>query len=161
MTSDTSDTKDTGDTSDTSDTGPVPHPETLELAADLRAAVGDLVRAIRPGDTLPQNQAGVLGLLIRDGRALTVSELAARQRVRHQSMARTVTLLTGAGLVTQEPHATDGRKLLITPTEAGRAALAEQRARREARIAAVIEARLTPEEQETLRRGVALLRRLP
>ncbi|MEU1418421.1 MarR family transcriptional regulator [Kitasatospora sp. NPDC005751] len=151
----------TSDTAGGRDTAAAPRPETLELAADLRAAVGDLVRALRPGDTLPQNQAGVLGLLIRDGQALTVSELATRQRVRHQSMARTVALLTGAGLVTQEPHATDGRKLLVSPTGAGRAALAEQRARREARIATAIEARLTPGERETLRDAVALLRRLP
>ncbi|MFJ6139022.1 MarR family winged helix-turn-helix transcriptional regulator [Kitasatospora sp. NPDC092286] len=140
--------------------GPAPRPDTLELAADLRAAIGDLVRAMRPGDTLPQNQAGVLGLLVRDERACTVSELAALQRVRHQSMARTVALLIEAGLVTQQPHATDGRKLLITATDAGRAALHDQRARREAWIADAIETRLTPAEQQTLRDSVTLLRRL-
>ncbi|MCX4752162.1 MarR family winged helix-turn-helix transcriptional regulator [Kitasatospora purpeofusca] len=138
-----------------------PHPETLELAADLRSAIGELVRALRPDDTLPQNQAGVLGLLVRDDRACTVAELAALQRVRHQSMARTVALLTEAGLVTQQPHTTDRRKLLVTATEAGRTALHEQRARREARIAAAIEARLSSDERETLRSAVALLRRLP
>ncbi|MFJ4090485.1 MarR family winged helix-turn-helix transcriptional regulator [Kitasatospora sp. NPDC089913] len=138
-----------------------PHPETLELAADLRGAIGELVRALRPDDALPQNQAGVLGLLVRDDRARTVAELAVLQRVRHQSMARTVALLTEAGLVTQQPHTTDRRKLLVTATEAGRAALYEQRARREARIASAIEARLSPDERETLRSAVALLRRLP
>ncbi|MFI9326430.1 MarR family winged helix-turn-helix transcriptional regulator [Kitasatospora sp. NPDC052868] len=137
-----------------------PGPEALELAADLRTAVGELVRALRSDDGLPQNQAAVLGLLVRDERAYTVAELAARQHVRHQSMARTVTLMTGSGLVAQQPHATDGRKLLIAATESGRAALFEQRARREARIAAAIEARLTPEERRTLRDGVELLRRL-
>ncbi|KJY35095.1 MarR family transcriptional regulator [Streptomyces sp. NRRL S-495] len=138
-----------------------PHPETLELAADLRSAIGELVRALRPGDTLPQNQAGVLGLLVREDSACTVAELADRQRVRHQSMARTVALLTEAGLVTQQPHTTDRRKLLVSATEAGRTALYEQRARREARIASAIEARLTSDERETLRTAVALLRRLP
>ncbi|MEE1785031.1 MarR family transcriptional regulator [Streptomyces sp. SP17BM10] len=137
-----------------------PAPETLELAADLRAALGSLVRSLRDNDELPQNQAAVLGLLVRDERSYTVAELADRQRVRHQSMARTVTLLAGAGLVTQEPHPTDGRKLLVTATEAGRTALLEQRARREAQIAAAIEARLTPEERQTLRASIALLSRL-
>ncbi|MFJ3216165.1 MarR family winged helix-turn-helix transcriptional regulator [Kitasatospora sp. NPDC086801] len=137
-----------------------PAPETLELAAELRAAIGDLVRSLRPGDELPQNQAGVLGLLVRDERACTVAELAEHQRVRHQSMARTVALLTEAGLVTQRPHPTDGRKLLVTATETGRAALLEQRARRERRIATAIEARLTPEERQALRASVELLRRL-
>ncbi|MFJ7276353.1 MarR family winged helix-turn-helix transcriptional regulator [Kitasatospora sp. NPDC098663] len=137
-----------------------PAPETLELAAELRAAIGDLVRSLRPGDELPQNQAGVLGVLVRDERACTVAELAGLQRVRHQSMARTVALLMEAGLVTQQPHPTDGRKLLVTATGAGRAALLEQRARREERIATAIEARLTPEERLALRAGVDLLRRL-
>ncbi|MFD4531835.1 MarR family winged helix-turn-helix transcriptional regulator [Kitasatospora sp. NPDC058397] len=137
-----------------------PAPETLELAAELRAAIGDLVRSLRPGDELPQNQAGVLGVLVRDERACTVAELAEHQRVRHQSMARTVALLTEAGLVAQQPHPTDGRKLLVTATGAGRAALLEQRARREERIATAIEARLTPEERLALRAGVDLLRRL-
>ncbi|MFF0410153.1 MarR family winged helix-turn-helix transcriptional regulator [Kitasatospora sp. NPDC004745] len=137
-----------------------PAPETLELAADLRTAVGELVRSLRPDDALPQNQAGVLGLLVRDERSYTVAELAARQRVRHQSMARTVALLTDAGLVAQQPHPTDGRKLLVAVTGPGRAALLDQRARREARIAAAIEARLTPEERDRLRTAVGLLARL-
>ncbi|WP_316520644.1 MarR family winged helix-turn-helix transcriptional regulator [Kitasatospora brasiliensis] len=141
-------------------TSRAPHPDTLELAADLRAALGALVRSLRTGDELPQNQAGVLGLLIRDERSCTVAELAELQRVRHQSMARTVTLMTEAGLVTQQPHPTDGRKQLITATEAGRAALLDQRARREHRIATAIESRLTPEEQHALQAAVPLLRRL-
>ncbi|WP_042418041.1 MarR family winged helix-turn-helix transcriptional regulator [Streptacidiphilus anmyonensis] len=137
-----------------------PAPETLDLAAELRAAVGELVRSLRPDDALPQNQAGVLGLLVREEHPRTVAELADRQRVRHQSMARTVALMTEAGLVVLQPHPTDGRKQLVTATEAGRTALSEQRARRETRIATAIEARLTPEEQQTLREGVELLKRL-
>lgn len=137
-----------------------PAPETLDLAADLRAAVGELVRSLRPVDVLPQNQAGVLGLLVRGACACTVAELAERRRVRHQSMARTVALMAEAGLVVQQPHPTDGRKQLVTVTDTGRTALFEQRARREARIATAIEARLTPEEQQTLRAGVELLKRL-
>ncbi|MER7754126.1 MarR family transcriptional regulator [Kitasatospora sp. NPDC097643] len=137
-----------------------PHPDTLELAADLRAALGGLARALRSTDELPQNQAAVLGLLVRDERVCTIAELAELQRVRHQSMARTIALMTEAGLVTLQRHPTDGRKQLVTATEAGQAALLEQRARREARIAAAIEARLTPEEQSQLRTAVALLARL-
>ncbi|GGV15881.1 MarR family transcriptional regulator [Kitasatospora herbaricolor] len=138
---------------------PEPAVDPLELAADLRSALGNLVRALRVGDELPQNQAGVLGLLVREG-PHTTSELADRQHVRHQSMARTVALLTQAGLVRQERHATDGRKLLLAATEAGTAALHAQRARREGEIAAAITERLTPEEQAVLRQSVGLLRRL-
>ncbi|MEV7771991.1 MarR family transcriptional regulator [Kitasatospora sp. NPDC086791] len=141
-------------------TSEAPHPDTLELAADLRAALGSLVRSLRVSDELPQNQAAVLGLLVRDARTCTVAELADLQRVRHQSMARTVALMTEAGLVTQQPHPTDGRKQLIAATGTGRAALLDQRARREHRIAAAIESRLTPAEQDRLRAAVTLLSRL-
>ncbi|MFJ9691851.1 MarR family winged helix-turn-helix transcriptional regulator [Kitasatospora sp. NPDC101183] len=142
------------------DDAPSPRPDTLGLAADLRASLGTLVRSLRDTDELPQNQAAVLGLLVRDDRAYTVAELADRRRVRHQSMARTVALMTGAGLVAQQPHPTDGRKLLIAATEAGRTALLDQRARREHRIATAIEARLTPAERERLRSAIDLLNRL-
>ncbi|MER6303196.1 MarR family transcriptional regulator [Kitasatospora sp. NPDC001539] len=137
-----------------------PHPDTLELAADLRSALGSLVRSLRDGDELPQNQAAVLGLLIRDERSYTVAELAERRRVRHQSMARTVALMTEAGLVVQQPHPTDGRKQLITATAAGRTALLDQRARREHHIATAIESRLSLAERDQLRTAVGLLSRL-
>ena len=131
-------------------TSDAPHPDTLDLAADLRAALGNLVRTLRDNDDLPPNQAAVLGLLIRDERSCTVAELADRRRVRHQSMARTVALMVEAGLVAQQPH----------PTDAGRAALLDQRARREHHIATAIETRLSTEERAQLRASVELLQRL-
>ncbi|MFJ1702406.1 MarR family winged helix-turn-helix transcriptional regulator [Kitasatospora sp. NPDC088346] len=131
----------------------------LELAAELRLTVGTLVRGLRAGDELPQNQAAVLGRLVREG-PCTTSELAELQRVRHQSMARTVALLTEAGMVEQRPHAHDGRKVLIAATPSGTAALHAQRARREGELAAAITERLSPDEQQVLRRSVELLRRL-
>lgn len=133
--------------------------DSLQLAADLRATIGELVRHLRTGDELPQNQAGVLGRLVREG-PHTTAELAERQRVRHQSMARTVALLMETGLVRQEPHPSDGRKLLLTATEAGAEALYAQRRDREQRIAAAIERELTQEEREVLRQAVGLLQRI-
>ncbi|GAA1187500.1 DNA-binding MarR family transcriptional regulator [Kitasatospora gansuensis] len=131
----------------------------LELAAELRTTIGTLVRHLRVGDELPQNQAAVLGWLVREG-PHTTAELADRQRVRHQSMARTVALLTGAGLVEPQRHATDGRKVLHAATAEGTAALHAQRSRREGDLAAAIADRLTPAEQHRLRDGIALLAKL-
>lgn len=131
----------------------------LQLAADLRSTIGELVRHLRTEDVLPQNQAGVLGRLVREG-PHTTAELAERQRVRHQSMARTVALLVGAGLVRQEPHPSDGRKLVLHATDAGAEALFEQRRNREGRIAEAIERELTAAEQDLLRQAVPLLRRI-
>ncbi|MFF7631692.1 MarR family winged helix-turn-helix transcriptional regulator [Kitasatospora sp. NPDC008050] len=134
-------------------------PASLQLAADLRAAVGDLVRLVRADTALPQNQIGALGWLVREG-PHTTAELADRQRVRHQSMARTVTLLLQAGLVRQQPHPSDGRKLVLSATEAGVETLHDQRRRREQRLAEAIERELTEPERHVLRQAVELLRRI-
>lgn len=75
-------------------------------------------------------------------------------------MARTVTLLLQAGLIRQERHPTDGRKLVLTATEAGRATLQDQRRRRENQLAEAIERELTEAERLTLAQAVDLLRRI-
>ncbi|WP_329563249.1 MarR family winged helix-turn-helix transcriptional regulator [Kitasatospora sp. NBC_01266] len=135
-------------------------PASLQLAADLRATLGDLVRQVRDAaSALPQSQLGALGWLVREG-PHTTAELADRQRVRHQSMARTVTQLLQAGLIRQERHPTDGRKLVLTATATGRATLADQRRRRESHLAEAIERELTEAERLTLRQAVDLLRRI-
>ncbi|GAB2709151.1 MarR family winged helix-turn-helix transcriptional regulator [Kitasatospora kifunensis] len=138
---------------------PSTDPQTLQLAADLRATVGDLVRRVRVDSVLPQSQVGALGWLVREG-PHTTAELADRQRVRHQSMARTVTLLLQAGLIRQQPHPTDGRKVVLSATEAGVERLHEQRRRREQRLAEAIERELTEQERLILRQAVELLRRI-
>ncbi|MFE0458713.1 MarR family winged helix-turn-helix transcriptional regulator [Kitasatospora sp. NPDC058965] len=131
-----------------------------QLAADLRGALGNLVRHLRTEESvLPQPQAGALGWLVREG-PHTTAELADRQNVRHQSMARTVSQLLQAGLITQEPHPTDGRKLVLHATPAGIATLHDQRTRREARLATAIAEQLTPEEQRTLGEALTLVRRI-
>ncbi|HMJ32775.1 MAG TPA: MarR family transcriptional regulator [Baekduia sp.] len=135
-------------------------PDVARTAADLRLALGRLVRQVRrEASLLPIGQAAVLGHLDRTG-PMTTSDLAAAERVRPQSMARTVALLVGLGLVEQAPHPTDGRKILVSASAAGRAALEDQRERRAGWLAEAIAEKLTPAEQKTLASSVALLGRL-
>ena len=69
---------------------PVPaQTDTAPLAADLRIAVGQLIRRLRAENLFPLTQTWVLGRLDREGPA-SVSELAQVLRVRPQSMAQTV-----------------------------------------------------------------------
>jgi DNA-binding MarR family transcriptional regulator len=75
-------------------------------------------------------------------------------------MSQTVAELGAAGLVARTPDPTDGRQILIGLTEQGRSTLADDRARRDGWLAGAIEAELTPEEQVTLLRAVAILHRL-
>lgn len=128
-------------------------------AGDLRVVLGQLVRRLRAENTLPLSHGIVLARLEREG-PMTTSALAAAERVRPQSMSQTVAELVGAGLVARTPDPTDGRRILIGLTDAGRSTLAEDRARRDGWLAGAIEADLTPEEQEILLRAVVILRRL-
>jgi DNA-binding MarR family transcriptional regulator len=62
--------------------------------------------------------------------------------------------------VARRPDPEDGRQILIELTDRGGAILAEDRARREGWLATVIEADLTPDEQQVLLEAIEILRRL-
>jgi DNA-binding MarR family transcriptional regulator len=121
--------------------------------------LGQLVRRLRVEHRLPLSHGTLLARLDRDGPA-TTSGLAATERVRPQSMAQTVAEVEGDGFVSRTPDPTDRRQVLIAITDAGKAALVEDRARREGWLAEAIATELTPEEQDVLVRAVPLLRRL-
>jgi DNA-binding MarR family transcriptional regulator len=134
--------------------------DVARLAADLRLTLGRLVRRARAESTLlPVGQTAVLGRLDREG-PMTTSDLAAAERVRPQSMARTVALLQQEGFVVGEPHPTDGRKTLLKIAPAGLETLTVQRQGREGWLAEALEAELSAAERRSLRRTVALLDRL-
>ena len=134
--------------------------EATELASDLRVVIGQLVRRLRAERRgLSLSQVTVLGLLDRAGSA-SISDLAAADRVRPQSMAATVAAMQAAGLIARSADAADRRRVLLTLTASGRSALADDRARRVGWLAAAIERDLTPRERRDLARAVALLRRL-
>ncbi|SED62236.1 MarR family winged helix-turn-helix transcriptional regulator [Streptomyces melanosporofaciens] len=129
------------------------------LAEDLRQAIGELVRAVRAADTMPSGEAAILGHLDRGG-PQTTADLAHRRGVTHQSAAKSVKELLGAGLVRAEPHPSDGRKLLLDITDTGRARLRQERAQRATSLGAAIGDALSTDEQRRLRDCVPLLSRL-
>src|SRR5512138_2385056 len=104
-------------------------PEPEMLASDLRVVLGRLVRRLRAERRgMPLAQVTVLGRLDRTGSS-AISDLAAGERVRPQSMAATVAALLAAGLVSRTPDARDRRRVLIALTPAGVEALAADRRR--------------------------------
>jgi DNA-binding MarR family transcriptional regulator len=132
---------------------------TADLAHELRVAFGRVIRRLRaePGPAMPQ--LTVLGRLDRHGPA-SVSELAAAERMRPQSMAQTVRDLEGGGLVTRRPDPDDGRRALVELTDAGVHALHTSRAHREGWLAETLERDFDEHERELLREAVALLGRI-
>lgn len=133
-------------------------PETL--ASDLRIVLGRLVRRLRAERRdMSLAQVTVLGRLDRVG-PCAISDLAAGERVRPQSMAATVAALLAAGLVSRAPDLGDRRRVLIALTPAGVEALAADRRRREGWLSAAIERDLSPRERRVLADATALLARL-
>jgi DNA-binding MarR family transcriptional regulator len=130
-----------------------------ELAHELRDTVGRLVRRLRlePGPPVPQ--LTVLGRLDRHGPA-SVSDLAAAERMRPQSMAQTVHDLETAGLVLRRPDPDDRRRAFVELTDAGRELLHATRARREGWLTAALERELSAAERAQLAQALALLGRV-
>jgi DNA-binding MarR family transcriptional regulator len=129
------------------------------MASELRVVLGQLIRRLRQEHGFPLSHGAVLGRLDRED-AQSVSDLAAAERVRPQSMAQTVGDLESDGLVARRPDPHDRRRALVELTGHGREVLLQDRRRREGWLAGVIADDLTPEEQEQLRGAIELLRRL-
>jgi DNA-binding MarR family transcriptional regulator len=129
------------------------------LASELREVLGQLVRRLRAQHRFPLAQGTVLGRLDRQG-AMGVSDLAAAERVRPQSMAQTVADLESAEMVTRRPDPDDGRRALVELTPHGRATLQADRRDREGWLARAIAEDLDAADRSTLHRCVELLRRL-
>jgi len=133
--------------------------DTSRLAIELRVVLGQLIRRLRAEHRFPISQGSVLGRLDRQG-AQSVSDLAAVERVRPQSMAQTVAELESEGLVSRRPDPDDRRRALVELTDQGRTTLAADRRQREGWLAEAIASDMTPDEQRTLREAVELMRRL-
>ena len=105
-----------------------------ELARTLREAIQRLNRRVRQtravGD-LTFSQLSALTSLQLAG-ALTPRELADIERVQPPTMTKIVGKLEDRGLVVRTPHPTDGRQVILAPTEQGRAMYAQfEKARNE------------------------------
>lgn len=132
-----------------------------ELGHQLRHTVLRLarrVRAERADDAMSDGKLSVLFILTNEG-AQTLGSLSEHERVTPPSMNRTINALVEAGLVTRVADASDGRKVAIDVSDAGRRLVKETRRRRDAWFASRLNA-LTAEERATLDAAETILRRL-
>jgi DNA-binding MarR family transcriptional regulator len=132
---------------------------TAQLAHDLRETVGRVLRRLRAEPGPPIGQLAVLSRLDREGPA-SISDLAAADRMRPQSMAQTVRDLEDAGLVSRRPDPADGRRHFVELTDAGLETLLATRARREDWLTQALDRELDGDQRELLRRAVTLLNRV-
>ncbi|MFJ8153819.1 MarR family winged helix-turn-helix transcriptional regulator [Streptomyces sp. NPDC094468] len=131
-------------------------------ARDLRVAFSRLRRRIREvaqdADLTP-SQESALTLIAKHG-AATASALASAEGVRPQSMATTLAGLDQQGLIRRSPDPTDGRRQLVTLTEAGQARVEGNRQVRDEWLARAFEERYTEDERQTMLTAFELLERL-
>ena len=138
---------------------PALEPTTTELAHELRETLGRVVRRLRaePGPSV--GRLAVLSRLDRDGPS-SISELAARERMRPQSMAQTVHELQSTGLVSRRPDPDDGRRAFIELTAPGRNLLETTRNRRETWLSDALERTLDAGERALVHEALGLLSRI-
>ncbi|WP_018686192.1 MarR family winged helix-turn-helix transcriptional regulator [Actinokineospora enzanensis] len=134
----------------------------VRSARELRALFSRLrtgLRGVADTHDLTPSQAAVLSRLDKQGVSST-SVLAAAERVRPQSMAATVAGLEKQGLVQREPDPEDGRRQLITLTEAGRNRIEGDRQARREWLARAFGEQFTEGERQEVLRALSLLARL-
>lgn len=132
-----------------------------ELTERLRDAITRLNRRLRqerPVGDLTVTQLSALTSL-RIGGALTPRELSEAERVQPPTMTKIVAKLEDRGLISRAPHPTDGRQVLLSPSDAGLAVLDDYQRVRDEWLAGKL-AGLTPVERDTVARAAALLERL-
>ncbi|WP_406366648.1 MarR family winged helix-turn-helix transcriptional regulator [Streptomyces sp. NBC_00645] len=131
-------------------------------AQDLRVAFSLLRRRIREvseAQDLTPSQISALTLVSKSG-AATASALAATEGVRPQSMAATLAALDQYGLIQRNPDPGDGRRQLVTLTDAGRERVEGTRQARSEWLARAFQERCTEDERQTVIEAMALLERL-
>lgn len=131
-----------------------------EAAVELIRSASRFTRTVGrvPGVVYSSVAWRVLSDLERAGPA-RVSELAQQQRVAQPSMTALVQRLEGEGWVSRGPDPEDGRATLVSPTEAGLAALRDYRRAAAARILPLL-AQLDDEDRRILARAAHLMQRL-
>jgi DNA-binding MarR family transcriptional regulator len=136
--------------------------ELLQAGTDLRVALGRVVRRLRQGHVVGEAtlaEASVLSRLDRDG-PTTPGCLAELDRVRPQAMGVTLAALVERGLVVRSPDATDGRRVLMSITPAGRRLMTDRRSRSSLAVARALAEGFTADECRRLVEAIPLLERL-
>ena len=133
-----------------------------QVAGALRVSIGLLLRRLRQvqaqGElTLPETSA--LVRLDRGGPA-TPGALAKLEQISPQSMGATLGALELRGLVERRPDPEDGRRAVMSLTEAGRQTLWQRRNARTQQLAKALAAGFTRSELDQLMAAVPLIERL-
>jgi DNA-binding MarR family transcriptional regulator len=137
------------------------HQDHSAAASQLRIATFRLARRMRTQravDSMSDGQFAVLAALWVHG-PHALGDLAERERVSAPSMNRTVNCLQESGYVVRSADETDGRKVVISLTDEGRAVVAETARRRDAWVETALD-ELSEGERDVLARAAEIMERM-
>ncbi|UOR03742.1 MarR family transcriptional regulator [Hymenobacter aerilatus] len=138
-------------------------PDTLLLATELRTVVTRLVKKLRAHspsrEKLSLTERSVVRLLDQHSQ-LQPSEMAAFEQVTTQAMSQIINRLSARGYLTRQPDLSDGRKVLISLSEAGQQLLHTIRQERDEWLHHVLAAQCSAAEVEALREALPVLSKL-
>src|SRR5580658_6593774 len=137
-------------------------PDPLEVAAALYLSIALFLRQLRRSpvqDELTPPEISALERLDRAGSA-TPGRLAAAEQITPQAMGATLAELTRRGLAERRPDPADGRRVVISLTEAGQRFVRNKRTARTEQLAKALSDRFTPAEIEVLGAAAPLIERL-
>jgi DNA-binding MarR family transcriptional regulator len=136
--------------------------EVTQVAGALQVSIGLLRRQLRQTQadgelTVPETAA--LARLDRGGPA-TASALARLEQISPQSMGATLAGLESRGLVERRPDPADGRRVVLSVTDAGLQVLRNRRSARTEQLARALSAGFTGAELSQLMAAAPLIERL-
>jgi DNA-binding MarR family transcriptional regulator len=133
-----------------------------EAAVELRILSGKLRRRLRDQATptdFTSSEVAVVSYIDRHG-PTTVTEIAAAEGMRPQSMGATVAALEADGVISRAPDPTDGRRVILSITPAARELVDSNRAAKEGWLFRAISTTFDATELKQLEVGIELLNRL-
>jgi len=141
---------------------PAPDTNVDQVAAALRVSVGLLVRGMRQipvEGELTLSETSALARLDRGG-PTTPGALAKQEQISPQSMGATLAALQARGLIQRAPDPDDGRRAVMSITDAGLALLRSRRNAKVQQLARALSADFSRAELDQLAAVAPLLERL-
>jgi DNA-binding MarR family transcriptional regulator len=133
-----------------------------QIAAALRVSIGLLVRRLRQVSVqgeLTLSETSALARLDRGG-PTTPGALAKQEQISPQSMGATLAALEGRGLIERAADPDDGRRAVMSISDAGAELLRSRRNAKVQQLARALSADFTPAERDQLAAVAPLLERL-
>jgi DNA-binding MarR family transcriptional regulator len=137
-------------------------PQLDQVSGALLVSIGLLRRRMRQTEVdsdLTVSETSALVRLDRGGPS-TASALARLEQISQQSMGATLAALEQRALVERQPDPDDGRRAVISLTDAGRALLRDRFTARSGQIAHVLSSGFTRAELRQLEAAAPLIERL-